>query len=256
MAIRIWGVDMSRALALKPNSKVPLWAQIADILRRRIADSDADPTGFTDAALTSEFKVSPMTVRQAVQTLVDEGLLVRQRGRGTFLARRPVRAQIQSLEEYLAQWRFQGRDSTVEILARELVAANISLAAELGVPQGTLVGYIRRRRSIDGNPVALDHRYLPSDINAIIADEEILEHGLWKAIERCTPLSVRHANLTIRASCAREEESELLQIPPGAPVLERGLQLVTTTGRLVLSGRTLYHPDRFIYSAAFEVHSQ
>lgn len=246
----------SRALALELDSKVPLWAQIAEILRRRIAESETDLTGFTDTALASEFKVSPMTVRQAVQTLVDEGLLVRQRGRGTFLARRPVRAQIQSLEEYLAQWRFQGRDSHVEILSRELVAANISLAAELGVTQGTLVAYIRRRRSIDGNPVALDHRYLPSDINALVADDEILEHGLWKAIERRASVTVRHANLTIRASCAREEEeAELLQIPLGAPLLERGLQLVTTTGRLVLSGRTLYHPDRFIYSAAFEVHS-
>lgn len=246
---------MVRALPLRPNSKVPLWAQIADILRRRIAESDSDVTGFTDAALVAEFRVSPMTVRQAVQALVDEGLLIRQRGRGTFLARRPVRAQIESFEQYLAQWRFQGRDSHVEILARELVAANISLAAELGVAQGTLVGYVRRRRSIDGRPVALDHRYLPSDINALLADDEILEHGLWKAIERRTSLAVRHANLTIRASSAHEDEAELLQIPLGAPVLERGLQLVTITGRLVLAGRTLYHPDRFIYSAAFEVGS-
>jgi GntR family transcriptional regulator len=247
---------MSRALALRADSKIPLWAQIADILRRRIVESDTDLAGFTDTALATEFRVSPMTVRQAVQTLVDEGLLIRQRGRGTFLARRPVRAEIQSFEEYLAQWRFAGRDSSVEILARELVAANISLAGELGVAQGTLVAYIRRRRSIDGQPVALDHRYLPSDVNTLLTDEEILELGLWKAIERRASVSVRHANLTIRASCARDDEAELLQIPPGAPVLERGLQLETTTGRLILSGRTLYHPDRFIYAARFEVNAK
>ena len=76
---------MSKNLALRPDSKIPLWAQIADILRRRIAESDSDSTGFTDASLVAEFGVSPMTVRQAVSVLVDEGLLVRQRGRGTFL---------------------------------------------------------------------------------------------------------------------------------------------------------------------------
>src|SRR5579872_4397651 len=102
---------------LKPRSTIPLWAQIADILRQRIAEGgDAQPD-FTDAALVAEFKVSPMTVRQAVQELVVEGLLVRQRGRGTFIARTPVRGPLDSLERYLERWRFPGRDFRVEILS-------------------------------------------------------------------------------------------------------------------------------------------
>jgi GntR family transcriptional regulator len=244
---------MGRESLLETHSGIPRWAQIAEILRRRIAEGASEATRFTDAALVAEFKVSPMTVRQAVQNLVDDGLLVRQRGRGTFLAGKPVCAPISALEQYLEQWRFQGRRSGVEILSRTLVAANIPLAAELGVTQGALVGYVRRLRSIDGYPVALDRRYLPADLNVVLTDEDILERGFWKAIEARTSLQVRKANLTIRASSANQDEAEFLWLSAGSPVLDRGLQLITDAGRIVMTGHTLYHPDRFIYSATFDV---
>ncbi|HEY1729135.1 MAG TPA: GntR family transcriptional regulator [Candidatus Baltobacteraceae bacterium] len=238
----------------KPRATVPLWAQIAGVLRQRIAQGQ--DTDFSDTALVAEFKVSPMTVRQAVQDLVAEGLLVRQRGRGTFIARTPVQGSLNSLERYLERWRFPGRDFRVEILKRNLVAANMWLASQLGVEPGTLVAYIRRRRFVDGYAVALDNRYLPADINADLSDEEILETGVMRLIQQRLAGRLRQATLTIRASTVSEEEAQLLGLAIGAPVLDRDLRLETEDGRIVMTGNSLYHPDRFVYAATFEIDSK
>ena len=239
--------------ALNPRSTVPLWAQIADNLRQRIADGAEVETRFTDAALVAEFKVSPMTVRQAVQQLVAEGLLVRQRGRGTFVARSPVRGTLESLERYLERWRFPGRDFRVEIVSRNLVAANMLIASQLRVEPGTQVGYLRRRRFADGYPVALDNRYVPADIDAELSDDEVLQHGILNLIQTRLSGKLHLATITIRASTVSADEAQLLGLPVGAAVLDRDLRLEADDERVVMTGNSLYHPDRFVYAASFEL---
>jgi DNA-binding GntR family transcriptional regulator len=130
------------------------------------------------------------------------------------------------------------------------------LASQLGVEPGTLVAYIRRRRFVDGYAVALDNRYLPADINADLSDEEILETGVMRLIQQRLAGRLRQATLTIRASTVSEEEAQLLGLAIGAPVLDRDLRLETEDGRIVMTGNSLYHPDRFVYAATFEIDSK
>src|SRR5438105_10967393 len=102
------------AALLDEDSPMPRWAQIAQILRQRIAEHRPGLTSLTDQSLAREFGVSPLTVRQALNDLVRSGLVTRHRGKGTFVAAKPVQGSVDHLEALMSEWRIEGRDVRIE----------------------------------------------------------------------------------------------------------------------------------------------
>jgi GntR family transcriptional regulator len=234
---------------LDTASPMPRWAQIADILRQRIAEQGADVTGLSDQSLAKEFGVSPLTVRQAVQDLVNSGLVTRHRGKGTFVvAPRPRQGSVDHLEAFMSEWRIQGRDVRIEVLERSRMAASIPTAAALQIKPGEIVGFLHRRRCAYGYPVGVDYRYFSLDLDERLDDADVQHETIWEVLENKLGMFNLHANVTIRAMAAGDEDARLLGIAPGAPVLDRGFQLIASTGKPVLVGHSIYHPDRFIHA--------
>src|SRR4051812_14677961 len=129
---------------LDQASPMPRWAQIAQILRQRIAEQGSSLTGLSDQSLAREFGVSPLTVRQAVQDLVRSGLVTRHRGKGTFVAGKPVQGSVDHLEAFMSEWRIEGRDVRIEVLERSRMAASIPTAAALQIKPGQMVAFLHR----------------------------------------------------------------------------------------------------------------
>ena len=216
---------------LDEGSPLPRWAQIAQILRQRIADYGASLTGLSDQALAREFGVSPLTVRQALQDLVRSGLVTRHRGKGTFVAGMPVQGTVDHLEAVMSEWRIEGRDVRIEILERTRMAASIPTAAALQIKPGQLVAFLHRRRCADGHPVGVDYRYMTVELDERLDDADVEHETIWEVLEKKLGMLDIHANVTIRATAAHPNDARLLEIEPGSPVLDRGFQLVASTGR-------------------------
>lgn len=230
------------------GSPKPLWAQLADLLRERI--QTGEPTGdLSDVSLANQFSVSTSTARQAVQVLANEGLLVRRRGIGTIVTAPPIRSELNVFGSFMVEWQLQGRVVRVDLLERRVMAANMAVAAGLAVRPGELVGYNRRVRHADNLPVAVDHRYLPADLDDGLVEEDFLRESLWRAIQERKGVDPSESRVTVRATAAEEEATELLGLKLGAPVLQHELQVLDTDGRIIMYGTSTYHPDRFVYSA-------
>lgn len=229
---------------------VPLWVNVADTLRRRIHNGSdgSDGSDFSDVALSSEFKVSTVVVRQAVQQLVQEGLLIRRRGKGTFLANKPVQGGLDRLPRFVDEWGLQGHRVSIKLIDRRLVAANITVAAGLGIQPGETVCYLRRLRIADDLPVAMDYRYIPADLVADIPDEDFLHEAIWENLRRHKNVTAAESRVIIKAAGASAEVAQHLEVDVGAPVLDYEVQVVDTQGRVVILGTTFYHADRFVYS--------
>ncbi len=246
---------MSRALAkaralpkLDESSALPRWAQISQILRDRIAGQGPGLTPWSDHSLAREFGVSPLTVRQALNDLVQRGLVTRHRGKGTFVAAQPLPGSVDHLTTSMSEWRIEGRDVTIEVLARKRVAANIPTAAALDLKPGQMVGFLHRRRCADGNPVGVDYRYFPVELDDRLDDDDVRHETIWEVLENKLGMLDILAHVTIRATAARDEDAKLLEIAPRSPVLDRGFQIVTGSGQPILVGHSIYHPDRFIHA--------
>ena len=235
------------------DSPLPRWAQISAILRQRVSEHGDRITGLSDKALAHEFGVSPLTVRQAVQALVSDGLLTRQRGRGTFVVPKPMRGSLDQLEAFMQEWQVQGGAVRIEILERAVVAASIPVAAGLDGRAGQPVGFLRRLRYSNDRPVAIDYRYIPVDLYEQLDNVDLEHEAIWETLERKLGLSARQSNTTIKASTATTQEARLLELPVGSPVLNRGLQLLVDGNRAVLAGHSIYHPDRFVYATTISM---
>jgi len=236
------------AVLIDERSALPRWAQIAQVLRQRVSEHGPGLTAMSDLSLSREFGVSPLTVRQALQDLVRSGLVTRHRGKGTFVVAKSLPGSVDHLDSSMSEWRISGRDVRIELLERSRQAASIPTAAALQVRPGELVAFLHRRRCADGHAVGVDYRYYPVQLDERLDDEDVRHETIWEVLETKLGMCDLHANVTIRATAASTRDARLLDIQTGAPVLDRGFQIVSASGRPVLVGHSVYHPERFIHA--------
>src|SRR3954453_14646571 len=127
-----------------PARFVPRYYEIEQALRARIAELRPDSPLPSDAMLCDEFGVSRMTARNTVQRLVQEGIVYRVPGRGTFVAEPPVHRQAGNLLSFTEEMRRRGRVPSSRVLAREVGEPRPSEASRLELGPGELVFVLRR----------------------------------------------------------------------------------------------------------------
>jgi GntR family transcriptional regulator len=237
--------ETSQLVELERDSPVPLYLQIKDHLTQDIAAVGSRRDKFyTDSELCAKFRVSRMTVRQAVQELVNDGLVKRARGIGTFIVtRRPPDAAACPVE-FREQWEAAGRPMAVELLSYETHPCPPGFAEDLGIARNAPVRFIFRLRSAGAMPIALDYRYLPVAVAAGIsqADAGSLLSALRGRFE------FAHKEVHLEATTAGEAEMRWLDVPRGAPMMMRRVRIVSKEGQPLLAGYTVYRADLVRYS--------
>jgi GntR family transcriptional regulator len=242
--------------SLDRKSPLPLYSQIKEQLLTLIQEMAGQPAEkgsqklYPEEALTEMFGVSRMTVRQAVQELVNEGLLYRVRGVGTFINPPHVSGQLQEIECFVEEWSLQGKKIDVVVSAIKVVPAPREWAARLGLPANAPVLYIQRRRFADGMPVALDDRYLPAEMAEIVSPKDVQEESIFLTLARKGKMVIEKADYEISAKAASRQEAALLDLKPGAPLLARKLVIYAAPNRPVITGLSLYRADLFVYSVS------
>lgn len=209
--------------ALLRRSAVPLWAQIERLLREMIS-SGAYTEGSrlpSEPEMASMFGVSRMTVRQAVQRLVEEGRLTRGRGRGTFVSRPAVQREInaQYLDGFFATLTAQGHEVVSRVIAFDQGPADDTVATELRLPYGAHVRRLERLRFVDGTPVSLQVSYLPVLLTPGLDRINFDSISLYRVLRDQLGIRIVAIDQKISARAASAALSRLLQVPPGAPLL-------------------------------------
>ncbi|WP_324652433.1 GntR family transcriptional regulator [Georgenia sp. H159] len=123
----------------------------------------------SERELCEQFGVSRMTVRQAVDALVVEGLLERVQGRGTFVAQPKVDLQLR-LVSFPEEMRRRGMEPSLRVLAADRTAASAQLADALDLAPGAEVFYLRRLRLADGLPMAVEENWVPAGLAPDLLD--------------------------------------------------------------------------------------
>src|SRR3954463_5673050 len=155
------GHGMRRRAEDAPLRFVPRYYEIEQALRARIADLKPDASLPSDAMLCEEFGVSRMTARNAVQRLVQEGIVYRVPGRGTFVADPPVHRQAGNLLSFTEEMRRRGRTPSSKVLTRAVREAAPSEASGLQLAAHDEVIVLRRLRFADDEPVAIEEAVFP-----------------------------------------------------------------------------------------------
>lgn len=234
------------AFATDRSSPVPLYFQFAQHLEHSIADGTLEP----GTLLTSEVEMaealglSRPTMRRALQSLVDKGLLVRRRGVGTRVVQSKMRRSLEltSLYEDLAK---VGQKPTTVVLSSRTLEASADIAAKMGIPVDSEVVELVRLRSADGKPIAKMTNFLPADLVSLEADD-LATRGLYELM-RSQGVMLHSADQTIGAGVASPADAKLLDEPRGAALLTMERIAYDDRGRVVEYGRHVYAASRYSF---------
>ncbi|KIZ19046.1 GntR family transcriptional regulator [Streptomyces natalensis] len=148
---------------LDRRSPLPLWAQLFDDLRRRVAAGEFTEEFPAEHRLTGEYEVSRHTVREALRKLRADGLVIAERGRASRLDTRRIQQPLGSLYSLYRDLEGQGVEQRSEVLRLERTVDG-TIARHLGLGPDAPLIVLERLRLADGEPLAHDTAYLPAEI--------------------------------------------------------------------------------------------
>ncbi|MBU6531688.1 GntR family transcriptional regulator [Streptomyces sp. NPDC057245] len=240
--------------ALDRSSPVPLYYQLAQQLEAAIEHGVLAPGNLlgNEVDLSVRLGLSRPTVRQAIQSLVDKGLLVRRRGVGTQVVHSQVKRPLE-LSSLYDDLEAAGQGPGTRVMRHACVPAPADAAAALGVAEDAEVVVLERVRLTHGQPVALLCNYLPAGLLEL-DDARLESTGLYRLL-RTSGIVLHSARQTVGARTAGREEAARLDEPEGAALLTMQRTAYDDTGRPVEYGTHIYRASRYAFDFQLLVRS-
>ncbi|MDH6624710.1 DNA-binding GntR family transcriptional regulator [Streptomyces sp. LBL] len=233
-------------LRVDRSSPVPLYFQLSQQLEAAIEHGALTPGSLlgNEIELAARLGLSRPTVRQAIQSLVDKGLLVRRRGVGTQVVHSQVKRPLE-LSSLFDDLEAAGQRPATKVLVNTVVPAPAEIAGALGLAEDSDVHQVERLRLAHGEPMAYLCNYLPPDL--LDLDTGQLEAtGLYRMM-RAAGITLHSARQSIGARAATAAEAERLGEEAGAPLLTMQRTTFDDTGRAVEFGTHTYRPTRYSF---------
>jgi GntR family transcriptional regulator len=206
---------MSTAVA--PTS--PIHERIREELATAIESGRLRDRLPSEAELAADYGVARMTVRQALAGLVDDGLVRRRRGVGTFVVRGARRRDMRRLTGFSDDMRADGLRVQTRMLQQRIMPAPGEAAKTLELAAGAHVIHLARLRIVDGEPMIVQHSWVPSELFPDLWQEPLVDDSLYATLRNHYSVSLRRADQRIAAEAADRELAEVLGVRPGSPLL-------------------------------------
>ena len=228
------------------DTAVPLYMQIAGNIKEKIANRESLPGSRlpTEAELSKSYEVSRITVRKALELLVEDEILVRKQRLGTFVLDKKISRNLNHFMGFSQCCELEGEKPGTRLLSAELVKARPADIRALRLEEGDKVICIRRLRFCNDVPVILEENHFPRKYAYLLAEDlsrslhEILrEHGI----------ALASGSKTIGVCYATRDEAEHLGIKENdVLILSRDITY-NTEGEPVYNGKEVINADRYEY---------
>ena len=204
------------------NSPIPFYVQLLDLLRDNIKQGVWQTGGQLpgEHSLCETYAVSRTVVRQALGMLEADGLIVRRKGKGAFVAEPKIAESLaQKLTGFYQDMEEQGRRPLSRVLIQAVIPAPPTIARHLEMLPATPVVQLCRLRYVEGEPIVLVTSYLPHFLCPGLERIDFREQSLYAYLEQVYGLVIARGRRRIEAMVADARQAELLQTPVGAPLL-------------------------------------
>ncbi len=215
--------------------------QVREYVRGLIQGAEPGSPAPSERELVQHFGVARMTVRQALDALVSEGLLERIPGRGTFVARAKIDVQVR-LSSYSEEMARRGMKPGSRTLLARLEAAGPGVARALEITEGEKVVHWQRLRLADDAPMCIEDAFLADSLVPGLLENPLPE-SLYVELER-RDLLPSWGEDSVDAAVARPEDAELLGIGAGAPMLRIARRAFAGNIAVEVS-RSTFRADRY-----------
>lgn len=248
-------IDLKELRPLDPGAPLPLYVQLAErlsVLIRPVQERLAGRMLPSEAELTAHFSISRPTVRQAMGRLLSEGLIVRGRGRGTFVAPRHASRDLGGPSEF--ELLPPSDEIEFRLIARLRLRPTPPLRALFALRSGEPVERITRLRLIQGEVYAFEERFLPVPIAEQITDAVLSRDAGLVFIRRFIGGKSGKVDFRFRAIPASADQARILDTKRGAPLLSSEHTYYGIDERPILHGIIVFRGDRYDFGFSAPVH--
>ncbi|MFE8151980.1 GntR family transcriptional regulator [Brenneria goodwinii] len=237
---------MKRSAAMPFQGKpYPMYEQIAAVLKREIADGSYSATGRlpSEVKLMERFAVSRVTVRQALDLLVQDGLVERHRGRGSFLARPRLRYKMNTLRGFYDELVLAGVDPETEMLEFGPRMLPRAWVKDLDWP-GDRAIFLQRLYRVDDKPLAVINAYL-HPMTQTVERQQASTHTIYSIFAEILHQPIEYADISISLVPANHRCATLLELKPGTPLLSMYRTSGLSNNRIAERTQFLIRPDEY-----------
>lgn len=227
------------------NSIIPLYQQLSEEIKQQIVDGKLRPGDklMTEAEFSQNFQVSRITVRKAIELLVDDGYIIRKQGIGTFVAEKKLhRVMKDQILSFTEMSKLDGRSSSSELISVEWVVPDGSISKHLHLEENEQVLKIVRLRKNDDIPVMLEENYYPRKM-AFLLEENLL--GSTYEVFRKRGLNPSHSIKTVELCYATSDEARLLGVEEHQALLLQKDEVTDQNQEMLHYSKLLTNPQRY-----------
>jgi GntR family transcriptional regulator len=233
------------------ETQIPLYYQLETSLRDRLlsgelVEGDLFPS---EQAIGKQYGVSRMTVRQALSSMVTDGLISRHPGRGTFVTKKEPGKAVHKSEGALEDAIFKGFGYVYDTKVNQFATVRLrkSIAEKLKVDQGTEALKIERVRLFEGEPIAFISNFLPMDIGQRLTIEDVQQRPVLKTLEERLGINMDKADQIIEAILADTLVAKHLHVRVGSAILQMTRITYDKNGRPVNYALVLFRADKYAF---------
>lgn len=229
------------------QSHIPYYLQLIELLKFQIQDGTWKPGDQIppEQELCSVYGISRTVVRQALRELEVDNIIIRRKGKGTFVAKPKINeGLIQKLTGFYQDMLERGLVPVTKVLHQHVIHATSKIARYLDVPIGTEVVDICRLRFIHDEPILVVTTYIPLRISPNLATVDLTNRSLYEYLEKENGIIIVRGKRYLEAVLANEEEAALLKIEEGDPLIMLDSISFTETGQIIEYYHALHRGDR------------
>jgi len=229
------------------DNHIPYYHQLIEIIKQNVKEGvwlpgDQIPS---EMELCETFGVSRTVVRQALRELKSENLIIKRKGKGTFIAKPKIsEGLVQKLTGFYHDMVERGLEPKTKVLYQEIVQAKQKIADFLNVSEGTEVVEIERLRYIHDEPIQLVTTFIPLDLAPKLANAELSKRSLYEYLETEYDIMIYRGKRYIEAVLANQKEADLLEIEKGDPLIMLDSISYSKTGQVIEYYHALHRGDR------------
>ena len=229
---------------------IPLYYQLETILRKRISSGELARGDLlpSEEALAKEYNLSRITVRQALSSLESDGLIVRKRGKGTFVSKKHTYLESPKFTGFIEDLISMGIRTKSKILDISMVEGPQTIQEHLELEVGTQLFRIEKIRLVEGSPFSYVLNYLPPDIGQKIMTEDLIVKPLLMILEDDLGIKATEAVQSIEATISDTHVAPLLGIRVGDPLLKVERTVFDVNHKPVEYVSVLYRADKYFYT--------
>ncbi|RDU24050.1 GntR family transcriptional regulator [Anaerosacchariphilus polymeriproducens] len=234
-------------MKLNPDNSIPLYQQLKEDIKNSIRTGqlrygEKIPT---EPELSSQYKVSRITVRRAIEELAREGYLSKKQGKGTFVQEHKIQRKIEHLMSFSEACEANGMVPSSIITKKEVILLSDEQAKEMGSASGSRAVFTQRLRLADGVPIMCENNIFPYERFSFLLNES-LDGSLYRLLEEKYKIKVKiSTNSFIDVVRASGEIARSLQVSNGEPLFYLHCQIYDADKNLIHIGKQYIISERY-----------